>query len=198
VKSTNAFATRGLVILVLVVALMGCSTQNPTMPALESKGLVVQSNTGPVTLIKFDRSLFSTEALSKSNGIADFTETFIQASVGGEIVVGDTNVGFSKVVFEANDLPSDLTISMTYPVDEYCDGIFAPHVAQFNSPVYVELSYKNTDLTGINEDDLKIYYYNGTTDLWEAVGGTVDKDRKVVTGYLEHFSRYAIVKTISM
>ena len=194
-KSTKAFAARGLVVIVLLIVYLGCSSQNPTMPTPEAHGLVVQSNTGPVTLIKFDRSLFSTSALSKSNGVADFNEVFIQAAVGGEIVVGDANVGFSKVVFGANDLPSDMTISMTYPVDDYCDGIFSPHVSQFNSPVYVELSYKNTDLTGINEDDLTIYYYNETTNLWEFIGGQVDKNRKVVIGYVEHFSRYAIVKT---
>ena len=194
-KSTKAFAARGLVVIVLLIVYLGCSSQNPTMPTPEAHGLVVQSNTGPVTLIKFDRSLFSKSALSKSNGVADFNEVFIQAAVGGEIVVGDANVGFSKVVFGANDLPSDMTISMTYPVDDYCDGIFSPHVSQFNSPVYVELSYKNTDLTGINEDDLTIYYYNETTNLWEFIGGQVDKNRKVVIGYVEHFSRYAIVKT---
>jgi len=195
VKSIKAYAATGLFVLVLVFAFLGCSSQNPTMPSPETHGLVVQSNTGPVTLIKFDRNLFTKNSLSKSNGIADYNEAFIQAAVGGEIVVGDANVGYSKVVFQPNDLPSDLTIGMTYPVDDYCDGIFSPHISQFNSPVYIELSYKNTDLTGVNEDDLRIYYYNDATDLWEFIGGNVDKVNKVVTGYVEHFSRYAIVKT---
>ncbi len=179
----------------LAVIFFGCSAQNPTTPTPEAHGLVVQSTNGPVTLIKFDRDLFSPNALSKSNAASGYNEAFIEAAVGGEIVVGDENVGYSKVVFAPGDLPSDMTISMTYPVDDYCDGIFSPHVSQFNSPVYVELSYKNTDLTGINENDLSIYYYNESSGLWEQIGGQVDKTRKVVTGYLEHFSRYAIVKT---
>ncbi len=194
-KSTKIIATVGLVVLVLSFIFWGCSSQNPTTPTPETHGLVVQSNTGPVTLIKFDRSLFSNSSLAKSEGTDTHNEVYIEAAVGGEVVVGNTDLGYSKVVFQPNDLPSDMTISMTYPVDDYCDGLFDPHVSQFNSPVYVELSYKNTDLTDTNEDDLRIYYYNESTELWEYIGGTVDKDRKVVTGYVDHFSRYAIVKT---
>jgi len=61
-----------------------------------------------------------------------------------------------------------------------------------NKPVKIELSYKTADLTGIDENILGVYYFNEETDLWEFVGGEVDKKGKKVTAYLNHFSRYAV------
>ncbi|MCH8954838.1 hypothetical protein IIA28_05890, partial [candidate division KSB1 bacterium] len=51
---------------------------------------------------------------------------------------------------------------------------------------------KKADLQGFKEEDLKIFYYNEETELWEFIGGEVDKKKKIVIAFLDHFSRYAI------
>lgn len=71
---------------------------------------------------------------------------------------------------------------------------FGPHGIQFNEPAEVELSYKMADLTGIDENSLKVFYFNETTQLWELIGGVVDTSKKKITVYLPHFSRYALSK----
>ena len=51
---------------------------------------------------------------------------------------------------------------------------------------------QDREFTGIDENILGVYYFNEETDLWEFVGGEVDKKGKKVTAYLNHFSRYAV------
>jgi len=69
---------------------------------------------------------------------------------------------------------------------------FSPHGTTFNNPVAIRLSYKDADLTGINEQDIKIWYFNEIEGVWELIASDVDTGKKRVTGYIEHFSRYAI------
>ena len=196
----KSYSKKYLAALVLGIALtlifIGCSSDSSMAPEISDHGLVVQSNTGPVTLLEMESTVSASNASLAKGGNGLFTsEKFISAAEGGEVVVGNPRLGFSKVVFQPNDLPQDMAISMTWGGKKFCDGVFAPHGTVFNQPVRVELSYKCAKLKGIDEDQLKIYYFNESTNVWEHIGGTVDKVNKVVVAYLEHFSRYAIVKT---
>jgi hypothetical protein len=188
-NSTKRFAATIFMVLALALIFVGCSTDNSMSPTVQNTGLVVQSTNGPDTLLKMAPS-----SLAKGEG-ATYTSQFVTAAAGGQVAVGNTELGWSKVTFNPGDLPQDLTITMSWGGDEYCEGIFTPHGTVFNDDVKVELSYKTADLTGINEDDLQIYYYNASTQIWEQIGGTVDKTNKVIKATLAHFSRYAIVKT---
>ncbi len=184
------------VVVVMSLVFVGCSTDNPVVPnEANTSGRVVQSTTGPVTILGMDQAQKDGASLAKSEAVDVHVEQFIDASEGGEIVLGNGDLGFSKIIFEPNALPEDMTISITYREDEYCEGIFEPHGTVFNVPVRIELSYLNADLTNVNEEELEVYYYNESTGLWEVVGGDVDVPTKSVSVYLEHFSRYAIVKT---
>jgi hypothetical protein len=121
-----------------------------------------------------------------------YASKFIKAKDGGKIELGDGDFGKSKIVFEKYDLPYDETIEFEWAADGTIDGTFAPHGIYFNNPVRVEFSYKLADVDGFNEDDLRVFYFNEDTQIWEYVGGEVDTHDKVVVVYLEHFSRYAV------
>ena len=106
-------------------------------------------------------------------------------------------VGKSKIVFKAFDLPKDTDIKFEWAASASLEGVlndmvFGPHGSQFATPVEVVLSYKLADLTGVDENDLQIYYFNEDTNIWELIGGTVDTDKKKITVFLQHFSRYAL------
>ncbi len=185
--------------LVAIVAMVfvGCSADHPMNPEpLSNNGRIVQSETGPVTILGPSETLKAKAALYKSaSGTDVHNEQYVEAATGGEVGVGNGDLGYSKVIFNSNALPENATVSVTYRENEFCEGEFAPHGVQFNESVEIELSYLNADLTDVDESTLQIYYYNESTGLWEYVGGTVDTTRKVVSVDLEHFSRYAIVKT---
>lgn len=188
-KNDTKFSAALFLAIAIAFILVSCSTDNTMAPNVVKDSYVVQSNTGPVTLLQVDN------ALGKRSGAELYAEQFITAADGGALVVGNTLQGFSTFTFEPNALPQDLLISVSWCDGQFCEGVFNPHGTQFNQPVRVELSYKRAVLRGIDENDLKVYYYNEDTDLWEYIGGEVDTENKVIVVYLEHFSRYAIVKT---
>jgi|GEM_PF-1141798 len=181
-----------------IIGITGCSQDSPMSPVTKnqsnSSGRVVQSDIGPVTILQLSQTHRESESLSKVAGTYS-SEKFIKAVEGGVVTVGNNDLGYSKIVVDPNDLPEDMTISLQWASDGYCEGEFGPHGTQFNDPVKVVLSYKGADLSDIDEDDLKISYYNEDTGIWEVMGGTVDTENKEVVVYLEHFSRYAITKT---
>ncbi|MFQ5674310.1 MAG: hypothetical protein ACE5G1_00310 [bacterium] len=113
---------------------------------------------------------------------------------GGTLLVGDKKHGVSELSIPANALSDKVLITFWWESTGFLEGgaDFSPHGTQFNEPVRIELSYQDADLNGINEDDLKIYYYHEDTGIWEVIGDEVHKDKKTVVGYTTHFSRYAI------
>ena len=177
----------------LILNFAACTNESPLssqQPELSAK--VVQSNIGTIRLLQVD-----TKELTLMKG-KTFKETKkIKAKDGGTIDVGDRHYGKSKITFKKNDLPEDLTITFEWVSGGTFEGKlnpaeFGPHGLVFNSPVEVKLSYKKADLQGIEEEDLKIFYFNEETELWEFIGGEVDEKKKIVIGFLDHFSRYAI------
>ena len=113
---------------------------------------------------------------------------------GGSIVLGTQGHGISKLSVPFGALSTWIQLNFWWESTGFLEGgaEFSPHGTTFNLPVRVELSYKNADLTGVNEDNLEIRYYNEGTGQWEFIGNEVDTSKKVVIGYTDHFSRYAI------
>ena len=177
----------------LILNFAACTNESPVssqQPEISAK--VVQSNIGTIRLLQVDKkelTLMKGKKFSKTKKI--------KAKDGGTIEVGDRQYGKSKIIFKKNDLPEDLTISFEWISGGTFEGKlnpaeFGPHGLVFNSPVEVKLSYKKADLQGIEEEDLKIFYFNEETELWEFIGGEVDEKKKIIIGFLDHFSRYAI------
>jgi hypothetical protein len=113
---------------------------------------------------------------------------------GGSIWVGDEVHGYSSLYFPDDAVDDDVLVTFWWESTGFLEGgaEFSPHGITFDKPVRMQLSYKDADLTGVNEDDLKIFYYHEDTGEWEVIGDYVDKRRKVVVGYTTHFSRYGV------
>lgn len=56
------------------------------------------------------------------------------------------------------------------------------------------ITYTDEELIekGLNEDNLSVYYYNEKESKYEKVDSVVDKENKVVTAKLKHFSNYVL------
>ncbi len=126
-----------------------------------------------------------------------YAKKFIRAAKGGKIRIGDKTDGVSELNFPKNALPADMTILFDWMATGKFDGTlnnveFGPHGTFFNKPVRVRVSYALADLSGIIEENLRAYYYNQDTGIWEYIGGTVNTRKKIIEFYVNHFSRYAI------
>ncbi|MDQ0901246.1 glycoside hydrolase family 66 protein [Paenibacillus sp. V4I7] len=66
-------------------------------------------------------------------------------------------------------------------------------VSQFQNPVELSISYEGSNA---KENLLGIYYFNESKQVWEYVGGTIDKVNKKVMVQLNHFSKYALIEYV--
>ncbi len=177
-KRTIQFIAAGLMTLSLTLHFSACTEQSPLTPELsetQSSGFKILKVKNPSLKKEFE----------KSKWIGPW---------GGTISVGNPGHGISKLSVPFGALNTWVQINFWWESTGFLQGgaDFSPHGTNFNLPVRVELSYKGADLTGVNEDNLEIRYYNEGTGQWEFIGNEVDTSKKVVIGYTDHFSRYAI------
>ena len=115
----------------------------------------------------------------------------ITAANGGSIEVGNEKTGYSRITFKPGDLSANLNVGFWW--NSNCFEVeFSPHGSNFNNPVLIRLSYKDANLTGIDEDSLKLWYYHEEEGIWEQAGHEINKQLKYVEGTITHFSRYAV------
>ncbi len=183
----------------LVLTLSGCLQDNPMETELQKaqiSGNVVQSDIGPIHILASDSKLQSLLKEASRDTLLH-VERLIKAKEGGEIKSSDDLLGHIQIKFKRDDLLEDTNIKLQWLGTESGDSRLyslecLPHGTEFNNPVKIEVSYRGADLTGVNESKLRIFYSNPTTGLWEFIGGEVDTENKIVTAYLNHFSRYAV------
>lgn len=99
--------------------------------------------------------------------------------------------GGHKVVFPKDALAYDAFASIAISSSDYVQVDFGPD-GWFNKEVTVTISYKNVDLTGVNESSLTLAWFDETTGQWIEVGGTVDTKKKCITAQVWHFTQYTI------
>ncbi|PIR15042.1 MAG: hypothetical protein COV48_16555, partial [Elusimicrobia bacterium CG11_big_fil_rev_8_21_14_0_20_64_6] len=71
---------------------------------------------------------------------------------------------------------------------------YGPEGTTFNTPVTLTVPYDANMIAaqGINEDELKVYYWNPALKDWQAMSSTVDKKNKAVSAQTSHFSGYQV------
>lgn len=94
----------------------------------------------------------------------------------------------------AGALNEALELTFSVPLSDTLTFDMGPHGTQFNLPVSLVFNYGNADLAGVNEAQLQVYYYDPSTQIFEAIPTVVDTVNKIVTGYTDHFSRYALIR----
>ncbi|MCH7755888.1 hypothetical protein IH970_12300 [candidate division KSB1 bacterium] len=119
---------------------------------------------------------------------------YVPLGAYGWAYVGDNLHGRSWLYFPRYAMNRSTIVTMDWESTGFLEGgaKFSPHGVQFNKPVTVWISYKDADLGDINEEDLRIWYFNEDAGMWEVIGDVVDIKHKMVGGLLHHFSRYAI------
>ena len=137
----------------------------------------------------------------KDYRLEDSTRKLIQANRGGSVEI----FGEVGVDIPAGALSQDTEISIT-PLGEPSIQPFAsmriigkvydmgPDGTRFGKDVTVSISYDKATLDrfGIDETSLKIYYFDTKTGLWEEIPGTIDFDRKLVSGTVNHFTVFGV------
>ena len=161
----------------------GCSEQSP----LQSGDNTISTKRAPGEL-----KILKTKTASLNKVFVK--EELITVDEGGKIKLGDPQHGESLIRIKEGAVSQDVLIRFFWESEGFLQGgvEFSPHGTTFNKPVKIILSYKDADLDGINEKDIRIWYFNETDGTWELSGGVVNTKKKHVKGYINHFSRYAV------
>ena len=180
------FKTLAAVVLLtgLAINFNACSEQSP----LQSNDDTTSTKRAPgeLNILKSTSPLSLNKLFVKSK--------LITVAQGGKVEVGDGGHGKSSLNFKSGDVSQNVMVTFEWESTGLLEGgaEFSPHGTTFNNPVAIRLSYKDADLSGINEEDIKIWYFNEEEGVWELIASDVHADKKYVKGYINHFSRYAI------
>ncbi len=175
-KNSNRKYLLAALMIVLSLALVGftgCS-KAPTG--------VQDDSSGEVTLLQ--RNV----AMAKLFEDSYYVEQTVSAAEGGTVKLCD-------VILEIppKALSVDTLISVEIPDPTLYADHFGTDGLVFNVPVRITMSYRDAILDNVNESTIKMAWYNEATGQWDIIRCLCDPVTKTVTGYVSHFSAYALI-----
>ncbi len=66
-------------------------------------------------------------------------------------------------------------------------------VTTFNQTVTLTITYTDSQISGLNESSLKVYYWNATTSQWVALTTTINAPTNTLTATTNHFTYFAVM-----
>jgi len=163
-------------VFVLVIMLMAGCSKSP-MDSTDDQQ--------PSTLLQRSADFKASAQFSSSEL---FVDQVISASEGGRLELLD-------VILEipAGAVKNDTVFSINIPDLNVFYNEFGTSGLVFDKPVRVTMSYRDADLTGINETSIRIAWLNESTGEFEDLACEVDTVNKVITAELDHFSAYGLI-----
>ena len=123
-------------------------------------------------------------------------------TAGGTVTANPNNVTEATLTIPSGALNSTQEITIQVgPVPEAVDGgvvtlpkayTFRPHGLTFISPITATIFYTDTDVQGVDERDLRPWFWNSITNAWESQIGTNRPSQNRIEVSLSHFSLYGI------
>lgn len=117
-----------------------------------------------------------------------YTEAVISSANGGELFLVDVNLSIP-----AGAVPNDTLFSINIPDLNLFYNEFGTVGLKFDVPVTVTMSYRNADMSGVNESTITLAWLHEKSGRWHQMDCTVDFVNKTVTGQLSHFSSYGLI-----
>ena len=158
----------------------------------DENGEFVVSDIGDIKILKVDPTIIQFIKDNISDSLLNVSQD-IPANLTGNIQIGNEYLGFCELNFASGTLDQDVKINMSWDLKNGKFEVeFGPEGLNFNSPVTLKMFYKLALLEGVDEEKIKLFYYNDEKDIWEVVGGLADVASKLFTCEINHFSRYAL------
>ena len=111
-------------------------------------------------------------------------------------VSADTSVKIEpikKADISANSfLPTEKNIIGSY-VYNFTATANGQAISSFSKSATLAFTYTNTQISGLDEASLSVYYWNETTKKWVAVSSVIDAANNKITVITDHFTYFAIM-----
>ena len=129
----------------------------------------------------------------------------ITAGSGGTVSLADGTV---SVTVPAGAISADGTLTIT-PQSDYGTppsgqqlvgskaydldlSVGDQAVTTFSQPIALTFSYVDSDIAGLTESTLAVYYWDSAASQWVKLGGTVDTAGNSLSVYTSHFTLFAV------
>lgn len=175
-KNSNQKYLLVALMIVLSLALVGFSGCSKAPTGIQD------DSSGEVTLLK--RSVSAAKLFEDSY----YVEQKVSAAEGGTVNLCDV-----ELYFPPKALNNDTLISIEIPDPSIYADHFGTDGLVFNVPVRVTMSYRDAILDNVNESTIKMAWFNEKTGQWDIIRCLCDPVTKTVTGYVSHFSAYALI-----
>lgn len=142
------------------------------------------ANDDPATTTLLKRNL---SALKVTDAVAHI-DTVLNAAEGGVVTLLDVELDFPPKA-----LPNDTLISIDIPDLAVFANDFGTNGLIFNVPVRVTMSYRDADLSGLDETTIKMAWYNPHSGNWDIIDCHINPLDMTVTAFVSHFSAYALI-----
>lgn len=174
-RTNNMNVMIGALLVIATLLAVGCSQQSPMSSNDESSQPRLLS-----------RSMSSGAASLSPAEL--YTEARVSSAEGGVLSLID-------VVLEvpAGAVPNDTLFSIAIPDPNVFFNEFGTHGLVFDVPVTVTMSYRDADLSGIDESTIRLGWFDPDTGEMHDMVCEVDYVTKTVTGQLNHFSAYGLI-----
>lgn len=137
-----------------------------------------------------------------------------KATLGGKTTLTTTENTTAKVEFSANALSADTSIKIesvkktdiaansSLPTEKNIIGSYVYNftavangqtVTNFLKSATFTFTYTDSQVSGFNEANLSVYYWNETTKKWVAISSVVDAAKNKITISADHFTYFAIM-----
>jgi len=179
-QSRSMVFTTGVLIFVAALLITGCSVQSPVEPTAEP------------TLEPSQPQVLSRSAalvgFAQGSPANYYNEAVVPAKEGGRLELLDVVLDIP-----AGALDVDTVYSINIPDISLFYNEFGTDGLVFKRPVTVTMSYRNADLSGIDESAIHIGWWDEERTRWVSMDCELDRVNQVVVGQLYHFSAYALV-----
>ncbi|MFZ5559800.1 MAG: hypothetical protein ACOZAL_03330 [Patescibacteria group bacterium] len=157
----------------------GGAAPEPTTPSKPT------TTTGQVTATPSGGGKTTLTTNEENNIIVDLPANAVSSSTEIKIVADE-----KAEVVSTRSLPSGKSIAggYAYNLTATANGMA---VATFSKDVTLTFTYTDTQISDLNEDSLKIYYWDGSK--WSALTSTLDKANNKITAATNHFTYFVIL-----
>jgi len=151
----------------------------------------------PSTPVKTTTTTGQVTATASNGGKTTFTTTEGATAIvdlPASAVISSTNITVSTedkaTVASTKPVPSGKNVvgGYVYNLTAVAGGTA---VTTFSKDITLTFTYVDSQITGLNEDTLKVYYWDGSK--WTALTGTLDKTNNKITVLTNHFSYFVIM-----
>ena len=121
-------------------------------------------------------------------------ERRIPGEKGGVVWVGDHARGISDVTILPDQMFDKIDVNFYWKTRGLLMGKIdiSPSEIQEIDPIRIRLSYKDADLTDIDENQIKMFRYNENSCAWEPVESRLNRLQKRVVGLVGQSTYYAL------